>query len=90
MQMKNGFVLIATIDFPYLTKNQTGVVGKPRYKLCLLLECDSCKRTFLRKKCVKAALAKSFHSCSILCARRSEHTKQASKLTSFRKLGMVS
>lgn len=78
-------MLIATVDIPYVNPSRWGGTSS---SLRLLLQCDTCNKSFLRKKCVKVALKRQQHYCTSICARRSTETKNKSKLTSLLRYGV--
>lgn len=82
-------MLIATVDFSHNVSNQFGTNwGKTVYRCNALLQCDHCGKSFLKTHCVKAALKRQTHHCSVLCARRAKDTKEAAKQTSLERYGV--
>lgn len=76
--------LIATFD----RQRCSTKMNKLTVSRWLVLRCDTCDKLFLRKHCVSAAYKRKFHSCSIVCARRSKYEKEAAKATSILRYGV--
>lgn len=78
-------MIIATVDIPYQHPTRKGGVSLQYWAL---LKCDMCRKSFLKKKCVKVALNKTHHFCSHLCARQSDISKSIAKQTSIQHYGV--